>query len=263
MNEVEKVANAFEIMMLGVGNEYADTLNNTSAMLLSTEYNLVINFGMTSFPALSLTQYNINDIDGVLITSLQSDRIGGLEQLARRAMYGEGDGKLIDLIGEKQMLQDLWDKSLRGGLEFANGGEPKKLDDYFNLVELEPKVPHIIRGYKLELIRTPHIPQMISYSVIINDSLFYSGDVRFDERLIQAVHEDFGCTTIFHDCSIDPESFIHATLENLLTLEPEIQEKIYLMNFDDSWITEDDIGQLEFLREGAYYNFENGYLTEV
>lgn len=254
----------FALQMPGTGTATGKRYNNNSALLTFSDYTLLIDCGSTV--PLGLHQMGVKPdmIDGIFITHIHSDHVNGLEEMIWEYRYRYK--KKIDLISEERLLQELWEHTIKGGVRWTTEGEVKSLDEIFNIVPIS-----LVAGQKysdkvdlsehlsIDILRTPHIPQKDSYSLFINDEVFYSGDVRFDERLIYHADVERNVTTIFHDCQLHELSPVHASLKELLSLPESVQEKIWLMHYNDNM--KDFIGEtgmMEFLEQHVQYKYKQG-----
>ncbi len=264
----------FHLTMVGTGSAFGKKFHNNSCLIETKDYNLLIDCGMTVPLSLYQMKYDLSKIDGIFITHIHADHVNGLEEIAFQMMYRYR--KRIDLIGEENLLQELWENSLRGGLRYTTEGY-KQLHDFFEVIPIkrekqaknDPQDPDrffynpidISEDLTLEILRTPHIPQKDSFSVFINEEILYTGDVRFDEQLIYHADQERKVKLILHDCQLHDLSIVHASLNQLLTLPAEAQEKIYLMHYNDNM--EDFVGStgfMEFLEQHKRYHYMNGEL---
>lgn len=244
---------SLEIRMIGTGSAFAKKYFNNNALVTCNGYTLMIDFGITAPLAMYHMNVPLDLIDGVFVTHLHADHIGGFEELMLRLKFNYR--KKPSLFIEENLIEPLWNHSLKGGLEFGAEGR-QSLDDFFHLVPLKVGVVQDIHpGFTLELLPTKHFLDMPSYSLIINGDLFYSGDTVFDPQLLQAVHER-GCSYLLHDCQLDGHGLVHATLAELLTLPEAIQHKLWLMHYGDNM--EAFIGKtgpMTFVRQHESYIF--------
>ncbi|PYI54475.1 MBL fold metallo-hydrolase [Paenibacillus flagellatus] len=242
-----------DIQMIGTGSAFAKNYYNNNALVACNGYKLMIDFGITAPLAMHRLGLPLDVIDGVFITHLHADHIGGFEELMLRLRFHYG--KKPQLFIEGRLIEPFWEYSLRGGLEFG-AEERQTLDQFFDVVPLSVGKPHeIVPGFRMEILPTKHFRDMPSYCVILNDELFYSGDTVFDPELIRSVHER-NCTYLLHDCQLDGHGLVHATLQELLTLPESIQQKIWLMHYGDnmeSYIGK--TGPMKFLLQHETYSF--------
>jgi hypothetical protein len=115
--------------------------------------------------------------------------------------------------------------------------------------------------------RTKHIPDSSfdwqssfwSCGVIIDDRVFFTSDTRFDHDLIEFYENKFNFETIFHDCQFFTGG-VHASLDEINTLSPEIKAKTYLTHYGDNWEEYDEtISKYGFAGRAIqqqYYVFE-------
>lgn len=252
-SKCKKEANELVLLqMLGTGNAFAKKYFNNNALIRAGGYTLLIDCGVTATTALYQLQIPIDRIDGIFVTHLHADHIGGLEEFAYQCKYRFN--RKPQLFVPEPLIEPLWENSLKAGMD--DPLQPTSLESFFNVVPVADQTPiDISDQLRLEPLRTEHVPGKQSFSVFIGD-LFYSADVIFDEALIRHVYKDRKCTHILHDCQLSSPATIHATLDQLLTLPEPIQERILLMHYDDTM--EQYIGKtgkMSFLRQHVTYSF--------
>ena len=217
----------------------------------------MIDFGQTAPLALYQMNIPLNHIHGVLITHLHSDHTGGLEELAFQSMYryGHQNGKIKLFIAET-LVDCLWENTLKAGLLYNKGGI-NSLEQYFEVHPIKEKERIIINeGLSFELIQTDHIPEKPSYSVFINDNIFYSADITFSPSLLEHVVYERKCDVILHDCQLKGVGLVHTTLDELLSLPEDIQSRIYLMHYDDEMPEfMGRTGQMQVIEQTKLYEF--------
>jgi len=243
------------IQMIGTGSAFAKRYFNNNGLISSGGYHLLIDCGITAPYALHQLQIGLDDIDGILITHIHGDHVGGLEEVAYRMKFVH-QSKLT-LFVPASIAQDLWEHTLKGGLEDTSG-HCDSLDCYFNVQLLDEQSPYQINeNFTVELIRTQHIPGKPSYGVLINDSVFYSSDMTFAPQLLTDLVSQGRCKHIMHDCQLSGQGVVHTTLQELLTLPVTLQERIWLMHYgDDKDRYEGQTGFMRFIEQHKIYTFD-------
>ncbi|MGG2199470.1 MULTISPECIES: MBL fold metallo-hydrolase [Paenibacillus] len=221
---------SLQLQMIGTGSAFAKTFYNNNALIYLNDFTLLIDCGYTAPRALFELGISLDQIDAVLITHIHADHVGGLEELAFQCLYTFK--RRIKLLVPFSIEHMLWDHSLRGGLENKDEGI-SSLNDYFDVIPLAENTPISIRpDLTVRLLPTDHIRGKKSYSLLLNDRLFYSADARFDLELLMSLHIK-GCDHFLHDCQLHSPGHVHASLEELLTLPVDLQQKTWLMHYSD------------------------------
>lgn len=239
-----------DMIMLGTGGGFSKKYYNNNALFNLNGYRLLIDCGSTAHR--SLHELGLSwekDVDGVLVTHIHADHVGGLEEIALEGKFKYG--KKIDLFAAEQLLPLLWENSLKGGVGDDDNG---RLEDFFRVTPLPTDSVFRIGGMEMSFHRTQHVPGKLSYGLTIGP-LFYSSDSRFDERLLLSLPSDI--RYILHDCSMTSSDF-HASLEELLSLPAEVRQKIWLMHYTDDLQEYEDagrLGKLNVLRQHRLYQW--------
>lgn len=243
-----------QLQMLGTGSAFSKLYYNNNALISDGSFSLLIDCGVTAPRALHHLGMSFDDIDAVFITHIHADHVGGLEELAFKMKFTYKRKPILYITEE--LAHTLWEHSLKGGL--YQTGEISSLEDIFEVRLLEPLKPyHISEHLTIELIPTEHIPGKASYSLYINESLFYSSDMTFDPALLLQLVQERGCRTIFHECQLSGPGEVHTTLEELLTLPLEVQKYTYLMHYgDEKEDNLDQIGDMTFLEQNLIYHLK-------
>jgi ribonuclease BN (tRNA processing enzyme) len=222
---------SLQIQMIGTGSAFSKKFYNNNALVTCNGFTLLVDCGYTAPRALHELGVEINNIDGLVITHVHADHVGGMEEFAFRLKYTYKHR--MKLFVPSKVVDSLWNQSLRGGLENKIEGF-FGLGDYFDLILLEETLSKEIHpGFTMELIPSEHIPEKPSYSLLFNERLFYSSDTKFNYSLLLELCEKRKCQYILHDCQLSSPGIVHACLDELLTLPDVIQNKVMLMHYDD------------------------------
>ncbi|MEB3102959.1 MBL fold metallo-hydrolase [Ferviditalea candida] len=243
-----------QLQMAGTGSAFSKKYYNNNALIRISDFILMIDFGITAPLALHHMGVSLGSLDAVLVTHLHADHIGGLEELAFQMLYIHK--KKVKLFIPTVMAGPLWENSLKAGMESPDEGL-YGLEDFFDVIPLEENEIYPIHdGLSVEIFPTSHVSGKPNFSLIINGHLFYSGDCRFNGELLDRLIRQYPCDVILHDCQLEPPGIVHTSLDQLLTLPPDIQEKIYLMHYGDRM--EEYIGKtgsMRFIEQHKIYQF--------
>ena len=157
-----------KITVLGCGNAFSKKNFNQSFLIEEAGRTMLIDCGSQTPKALEKAGIDIKDIDDIYISHLHADHIGGLEEVAfLRYDWARTPRKATEgfprLIGNVQLLKDLWDKSLRGGLESMEGFV-SDINTFFHTLPVEPNQSFEWQGWTVSLVQQVHI---MSGSVIM------------------------------------------------------------------------------------------------
>jgi ribonuclease BN (tRNA processing enzyme) len=182
------------------------------------------------------------DIDAVYVSHLHADHIGGLEYLAfvsyfAKTVRGEMKPKLI---GNSQLLRDLWTSSLRGGLnsiQMVDAG----MDTYFDIVAVPNSGSFKVGDTSFKTVQTIHVIADTSFvkSFGLMITLPKNGKKMFitsDTQYAPSQLNDFikSADVVFHDCETSKyPSGVHAHYNDLKELPEEIKRKLWLYHYNN------------------------------
>ena len=265
------------LTFLGVGSAFAKRNYQSNALVeawvkgpeaqAEPDDTLLIDFGTIGPLALHMLKqqpgFGYLDLDGtinypaikrVFITHQHSDHIGGLEELATMNTYrfrnpDTNEGYKPELISSIDVLINLWDHSLKGGLS-AFRNRYAMLQDYFNVLALRPAERGgpdtftLLDRYTFSAFPTDHIQvqrkyDWPSYGLLAQDkktgeTALYSGDTRFDVEGMGGLIAS--ASIIFHEVLLEEEPTpVHAPVSELCKLDPAIRARMHLYHYGDNW----------------------------
>lgn len=255
-----------KLTFIGSGSAFTVGYHNYhSNMLLEndSQQNLLIDCGSDARLALNELGLTYKNINHVYISHLHADHTGGLEWLAFTHKFDPSCNKPT-LYTSENLIYDLWNKALAGGLSSIQGKEAN-LPTFFNVeVIKESESAFIWEGLKIQIIRTLHAvsnnTMVPSYGLLFraNDlTVFITTDTRFSyDHLNPFYHK---ADIIFHDCETKPEkSGIHATYEELKTLDQSSKEKMWLYHYNPGQLPDaKKDGFRGFVKKGQIFDFKN------
>jgi ribonuclease BN (tRNA processing enzyme) len=255
------------VQFLGTGDAFSKKYGNTSALVFvenkGVMKKLLIDCGRTTPDDLFSLGYTWSDIDAIFITHLHGDHVGGLEEAGFFSRYILNRNQHL-IFPHVKIKNDLWDKVLKGTMMNGDLDRLMTFEDYFTYEAVGPEEQFFFfNDVMFSVFPTYHIKNKKSYGVIIGekDFIIYSGDSLLNQDLIAIGFAD-DCQAVFHDCALyQKKDMVHASLQDLLTLEPEWRENIYIMhygdNLSDKYLEIKDAG-LKIAVRGEKYHFEVG-----
>ena len=317
-----------KVTVLGTGASFSLLNGNVSYLLEEDGRRLLLDAGRPIPEMLKENGIDIKSIDDIYISHLHCDHIGGLEFIAlsrydwvnrpkvafdppflnsvSAGVYFV-QGKVVDisqlapaLIGNHKLLEELWNKSLAGGLETMEGFEAS-LNTYFRVRPVQSNETFEWQGWTCKLIQQIHI---MSGSVISSTfglfmtksghkSLYFVTDSQHcSPRQIEIFYKE--ADVIFQDCELTGldtktktmkfSSGVHANYAQLagyksansVILSDDIKAKMWLTHYQDffnsnkdfygndvAWqeLAKDD-GFKGFLVPGQVFEFKNN-LEEI
>ena len=112
---VQEVWVNMQLRMLGTGNAFAKKYYNNNALITSNDYRLMIDCGVTATTSLHELEVPMGDIDGIVITHLHADHVGGLEEVAFQNKYIWN--KKNRLYVPEDLIEPLWENCLKAGMD--------------------------------------------------------------------------------------------------------------------------------------------------
>lgn len=202
-----------KIKVIGCGNAFSNLNFHPCILLEENNKTLLIDCGSQIPQALYYHKISCSDIDTIYVSHLHGDHIGGLESFAfqrydwlNKPRHFTQGNYAPKLIGNVQLLKDLWNHSLRGGLESMEGFVAN-IETFFHPMPVEPNVAFKWEGWLADLIQQVHIMSgnIITHSYGIymrkpgHKSIYFTTDSQYDSpKQIRLYYQQ--ADIIFQDC---------------------------------------------------------------
>jgi hydroxyacylglutathione hydrolase len=239
----------------------------------------MVDFGTTGPAALrTIAGLQPTDIEAIVPTHCHADHAGGIEMMALMGRYISK--RKPNMIIEPTLADELWHNTLKGGCEKNECRQRDgylTMDDYFNVVHpvamqgrarptfklnvFQNHMKGAVKPIRVELFRTRHVPieamgwwdSMVSYGLLIDDRIFFSGDAQFepDHIIDYASRSEW----MFQDTSLHVKGS-HATLEELKTLPDEVKKKMFNVHYGDNFRQFDNSDFAGWTQQGVRYIFD-------
>ncbi|OSQ39532.1 MBL fold metallo-hydrolase [Thalassospira mesophila] len=232
-----------KLTFAGTGSAFCTAADNfQSNMILETSNTetgqlarLLIDCGTDARHALHRLGLWPKDFEAIYVSHLHSDHIGGLEWIAL-SNYFIFHRHRIDLYVVNELIDPLWEHSLRGGLEVSDHGN-STLETYFNVKPLQPEGSFNWHDVNLEVLPVDHIVakngKMQSFALFgtTNSTRFFiTTDAIFNPDAHMAYYRK--ADVIYQDCELGPRwSGVHAHYDQLKTLPDDIKAKMWLYHY--------------------------------
>ena len=260
------------LFFLGTGSAFTKKNYQNNLLVIKGEDHVMVDCGTRTSEAFVRLGSNVTAIRNYLITHSHADHVGGLEEVMLMGRYVTRSKPRVVITEEYESI--LWDQTLRGGsaLNERHDGSGLSFGDYWETVRPAPAEVLGREGYevtlgaiKLRAFRTRHFPEQAdtwkdsfySLGLIIDDRVFFSGDTQFDPELVESAVSTHSIEAIFHDTQFFTGG-IHASLDEIMTLAPEVRRKTLLMHYPDNWEKQRrkaKQARLRFARPWHYYDF--------
>lgn len=262
-----------KLTFLGVGGAFAPTSIGNSNMFFTADSGkvLMLDFGRTA-PDIWCGEmgHPYHLIDALWISHLHADHIGGLELLAL-GRYFVPPVSRPKLFMIPSLMRELWEHSLRGGLETLEG-KIAALTDYFDCHLVEPNHYFLWEGYRFQPVQMVHVVSgymfQPSYGLLVGrpapantltpygfsgEPTFITTDTQFAPS--QLKHFYHASSLIFHDCETSPiRSNVHAHYDDLKTLPPDVKKKMWLYHHGKLVETVKKDGFAGFVTKGQMFD---------
>lgn len=256
-----------KIQFIGTGGAFASLSRGQSNMLFISDSGkkLLLDCGMTAPYKLQELGISAQDLDGVYISHLHADHIGGMEWLGFMTYFNPSAKKPL-LFCERNLMNELWEQSLRGGMRCLQGIDAD-LHTYFNCHPIDMQNSGLFEweGYIFRLVQTLHVVGgysfnnsygLMIYSVDNTEhKTFITTDTQFTYPCpLQGFYDK--ATVIFHDCETSKfKSGVHAHYDDMNNfLNDDTKKKMYLYHHGEKRDTVETDGFAGFVTTGQVFD---------
>lgn len=257
-----------KLQFLGRGGAFAPQSIGNSNMLIESDSGkrMVFDFGLTA-PYIYRDEMGLNfqDIDAVYLSHLHSDHVGAVEFFAfHRYFLPKKTGEITirpKLFVVRHLMKELWDNTLKGGLESLQG-KIMTLTDYFDCHPISANKTFSWEGAYFTPIQTIHVRSgyIIKYSYGLgigrskdNYDIYITSDTQFDRGLIEYYNKS---KLIFQDCETGwHKSIVHAHYDDLVTLPDSVKNKMWLYHYNEKNENWKKDGFAGFVEKGQVFEF--------
>ncbi len=230
-----------KIGFAGTGSAFTMKNFQTNTLIERNGKYLLIDAGMDIRFSLAEMGLSYKDIDALYLTHLHADHIGGVEWLAFTTYFDPSVENKITLIGNNELIRELWHNSLKGGLKSIQG-KRTVLNDYFDVQMIKKNGKFVWEDIEFHIVQSVHIMDeyaiVPSFGLMIHDpdtnkKIYYTGDTQFNPNQIMDFYRQ--ADLIIQDCETTPfKSGVHANFLDLITLDDSIKEKMILQHYQDN-----------------------------
>jgi ribonuclease BN (tRNA processing enzyme) len=251
--------------MTWLGTGAAFTMNNRQSNILLTSdtgKNLLLDAGSDVRHSLWRVDKSVLDIDGVYISHLHADHIGGMEWLALMTFFDPRYKGKSKLFIHESLRTRLWKNCLSGGLETLQT-QVADLNTFFSVEPVLKNGCFCWEGTEFQLVQTVHVVSgrefENSYGLLFEVNgrkIFFTSDTQFAPNQMKDFYNQ--ADIIFQDCETLPfKSGVHAHYSELVTLPEETKKKMFLYHYNDGELPDAEAdGFLGFVRQGQIFDFD-------
>lgn len=252
-----------KMTFLGAGSAFTNGPDNyqSNVLLEIDKDTLLIDAGTDIRHSLREQHRDYIDIKNIYLSHLHGDHSGGLEWLALTTYFDANYPGKPRLITSEQLIHDLWNKTLAGGLSTLRA-ERATIDSFFNVEVIKGQAGFTWHGIDFQLVRTIHFYSnnhlMPSFGLMFSynqKKILFTSDTQCTPDELMPLFET--SDVIFHDCETqDPASGVHAHYSELAKLPAHIKQKMWLYHYNPGQLPNaQQEGFLGFVKKGQCFEF--------
>ena len=254
-----------ELYAIGTGSAFTMKNWQSNFIIRQNGKSFLIDAGGDIRFSMQKAGFNLNEIDAIYVSHLHADHIGGLEYFGFCTLFNPTLPK-PKLYGEANLLRDLWNKSLVGGMEGLEGtkyteesGNGVLLSTYFDVNPVATNASFTWQGIRFDIVQSVHITCKYalsnSFGLMWSDPdtkerVYLTTDCQYSpEASMRAFYTE--ADHIFQDCETSQfKSGVHANYADLKNLSAETKAKMWLYHYQDNVIDDFDIWQERAIADG-------------
>lgn len=256
-----------KITFLGSGSAFCLENYQSNVLIEDKETNedkkLLIDCGGDIRWSLKNKGLKLTDIDAVYVSHSHGDHSSGIEGYCFTTYFSKTIKGLPKpkIFGQKEMLIDLWSKTLCGGLATIQTIDAT-LDTYFDVNSIENNGGFYFAGTSYKIVQTVHVVAdrtfVKSFGLIFvtpcGRKIFYTSDTQYAPASLKDFIKKSDIT--FHDCETSKyPSGVHAHYDDLKTLPKDMKEKMWLYHYNDGPLPDAvSDGFLGFVKKGQEFD---------
>ncbi len=255
--------NIMKLIFIGSGSAFT-LMNYQSNMVIESDNGkkLLVDCGSDARFALNSLGITYADIDGVYISHLHADHVGGLEWLGFSRKF-EPHRPKPELYISRFLKNELWNNVLSGGM-LSLQGEVADLETYFEVHSIPKNGSFTWENVEFQLVQAIHImsgfhlvPSFGLLFTINGIKTFLTTDTQFSPEQIKDFYNM--ADLIFHDCETSQsESKVHAHYKKLRTLPEKFKRKMWLYHYQDGELPDAIAdGFLGFVKRGQVFDYHD------
>jgi len=262
-----------KIIFLGTGSAF--TMENFQTNMLiefDSGYKLLVDCGGDIRFSLAAQGLSYLDINGVYISHLHADHIGGMEYMAFASYFDPRYKGRPDLYISEFMVDALWERGLSAGLASLQV-QRATLDTYFDVNVIARnesfRVPHPTSP-EFRLVQMIHFVNGFTFEPSFgllfhrgaDTTIFLTTDTQHAPNQLQDFYNQ--ATVIYQDAETAPfQSGVHAHFDELATLDKGTKAKMHLIHYQDNVVDEWEAWEKKAAEAGFAGFVPKGHVSEL
>lgn len=215
--------------------------------------NILVDCGEGTLKYYSKCGVNLKDINKIFITHIHGDHFLGVGAFISHVLVYESEEEKyrLTIYGPKGLLKAL--TVLKD--TFACPNIKKNVEDYINVVELEPNQTVFVDNFEINTIQLDH-GGVVDIAYMFNEkgkTIGFSGDCTYDENTKKFVEN---CDVAFIDCCAEKTTKSHMGAEHLLPMQTAYpQKRLIAVHCTDEFLQKAKTLNIETTESSTKYIF--------